>query len=812
MLVFNPLTGGFDQVGTSSGGGSSGVSSVNGRTGAVTLTSTDVALGNVNNTSDANKPISTATATALGLKADLVSGFIPTSQIPAIAITEFLGTSNSQAAMLALSGQKGDWTIRSDTGATWIITGTDPTQLSNWTAISYPTSPVTSVNAQTGAVVLGFGDVGAQKAAATLTALAAMTTAADQLIYATGTDTFATTGFTAFGRSLVDDADAATARTTLQLVIGTNVQAFDADLSALAALSGTNTIYYRSAANTWTAVTVGSGLDFTAGTLRALGGGGGGGDVFLDESNVFTQEGAIIIDTGANGATDVEGIVMRNDTPATLSVQQQDAPSIAFESHCWAGDGEGGGVDDEWEMSEVFIATNTVAPTRSRLSWQWSHNGGAYAEKSYINSDGNIGAAGLIFGEALAVYSGNLIPGNPQPTIMSLEHGTHMISGSTTNSPKVLFTEPYPAFLNTDASTPIFFLTQQLTVTAYRFYGNSLTTGNLIECMMPSAATGNYLTFGSSTDGLSFTDVRFQVAASGAMTQTQLALGTTTQSGLLLRNTTTAAAGAQQVSPATRWTGQGWKTNSTAASQPVDFLAYVLPIQGASSASGEWRLDSSIGGVPFSNIFKITTAGAVSATSLTTTGHNTFEGVTATGATGTGKHVYSIAPAFTGQSAFTDTGEYPLNVLNNTISASQGIASFLASNLADGSSIFFTLGKSVTATNCATFSFTRNATTTSNRWSVGFFAADNLFNVFQSGGASLGNPGTTTDPGAGNLALAGYIQPSGQAVKWLSGSGSPDGAVAAPVGSLYTRTNGGTGTVLYVKETGAATNLGWAAK
>ncbi len=40
------------------------------------------------------------------------------------------------------------------------------------------------------------------------------------------------------------------------------------DLAALEALSGTNTIYYRSASNTWTAVTIGSLLNFSAGTLN----------------------------------------------------------------------------------------------------------------------------------------------------------------------------------------------------------------------------------------------------------------------------------------------------------------------------------------------------------------------------------------------------------------------------------------------------------------------------------------------------------------------------------------------------------------
>lgn len=49
------------------------VTSVAGRTGAVILTKADVGLGNVDNTSDANKPIGSATQTALDLKAPINS-------------------------------------------------------------------------------------------------------------------------------------------------------------------------------------------------------------------------------------------------------------------------------------------------------------------------------------------------------------------------------------------------------------------------------------------------------------------------------------------------------------------------------------------------------------------------------------------------------------------------------------------------------------------------------------------------------------------------------------------------------------------
>jgi hypothetical protein len=46
------------------------------------------------------------------------------------------------------------------------------------------------------------------------------------------------------------------------------LQPLDADLTAIAALTGTNTIYYRSSTNTWTAVTIGANLSFAAGTLN----------------------------------------------------------------------------------------------------------------------------------------------------------------------------------------------------------------------------------------------------------------------------------------------------------------------------------------------------------------------------------------------------------------------------------------------------------------------------------------------------------------------------------------------------------------
>jgi len=46
---------------------------------------------------------------------------------------------------------------------------------------------------------------------------------------------------------------------------------------------------------------------------------------------------------------------------------------------------------------------------------------------------------------------------------------------------------------------------------------------------------------------------------------------------------------------------------------------------------------------------------------------------------------------------------------------------------------------------------------------------------------------------------------------WYSGEGSPETVVTAEIGALYTRTDGGASTTLYVKESGTG-NTGWIAK
>jgi len=93
---------------------------------------------------------------------------------------------------------------------------------------------------------------------ATLTAISALGTAANKIIYTTGVDTWDEADISAFGRSLIDDADAGTARTTLGLDIGVDVQAYDPTLAAISDLgTGANKIIYTTDVDTWAESNIG---------------------------------------------------------------------------------------------------------------------------------------------------------------------------------------------------------------------------------------------------------------------------------------------------------------------------------------------------------------------------------------------------------------------------------------------------------------------------------------------------------------------------------------------------------------------------
>jgi microcystin-dependent protein len=110
------------------------VVSVAGKTGAVSLVKGDVGLGNVDNTSDANKPVSTAQQTALDLKAPLASPtFTGDPKAPTPATTDSdtsIATTAFVKAVLLASHPVGDIVINvtganpsTYIGGTWVAWG-----------------------------------------------------------------------------------------------------------------------------------------------------------------------------------------------------------------------------------------------------------------------------------------------------------------------------------------------------------------------------------------------------------------------------------------------------------------------------------------------------------------------------------------------------------------------------------------------------------------------------------------------------------------------------------------------------------------
>lgn len=135
-----------------------------------TVDAVNTKVSNIDNTSDLNKPISTATQTALNLKENTANkntangyaglgsdGKLISSQLPSITITDTFVV-GSQSAMLSLVAETGDVAVRTDVNKSFILQGDTPSDLADWQELLTPTSTVSSVFGRTGAVTSNVGD------------------------------------------------------------------------------------------------------------------------------------------------------------------------------------------------------------------------------------------------------------------------------------------------------------------------------------------------------------------------------------------------------------------------------------------------------------------------------------------------------------------------------------------------------------------------------------------------------------------------------------------------------------------------------
>jgi hypothetical protein len=195
--------------------------------------------------------------------------------------------------------------------------------------------------------------------------------------------------------------------------IGSTLEAWDADLDALAALSGTNTMYYRSAANTWSPVAIGGNMTFIGGTLNSVAGGSGTvTSVGVTTANgvsasggPVTTSGNFTFTLGAITPTTVDGLTITTTTGTftlanaktltvnnTLTLSGTDAATLNI--------GAGGALGSNAFTSTAYVQqTTTVAGHALSANVVVSDSDLAHSANDITSSDG--GTATLSWGHEI---------------------------------------------------------------------------------------------------------------------------------------------------------------------------------------------------------------------------------------------------------------------------------------------------------------------------------------------------------------------------------------------------------------------------
>lgn len=145
---------------------------------------------------------------------------------------------------------------------------------------------------------------------------------------------------------------------------------------------------------------------------------------------------------------------------------------------------------------------------------------------------------------------------------------------------------------------------------------NGSSAGIAIGTSITSATQGSVL-FAGSGGILMQKNSDFFYDSTNRILKITNSIGVTSSDGFSLNNTTAAAAGAQQWSPAAHWQAQGWKTAATAASQRVDMKVELQSVQGSTNPTGNLVFSSSVNGAAYSALMNLSTAGILTVASTT---------------------------------------------------------------------------------------------------------------------------------------------------------------------------------------------------
>ncbi len=117
--------------------------------------------------------------------------------------------------------------------------------------------------------------------------------------------------------------------------------------------------------------------------------------------------------------------------------------------------------------------------------------------------------------------------------------------------------------------------------------------GLLIE---NQADVGTSLNYNIFSGGAGINHLEGPIETAAVFTLTMPTLGVASTDGICLTNSTDAADGAQQWSPRLRFSGQGWKTDSTAESPTLNWLVENQTVQGAANPTSNLVFSSQVNG------------------------------------------------------------------------------------------------------------------------------------------------------------------------------------------------------------------------
>jgi hypothetical protein len=436
---------------------------------------------------------------------------------------------------------------------------------------------------------------------ATLTALAGLTTSSGKMIYATGSDAFSQVDSTSFGRSVLNAADAAALRTLAgvgnQWTTGANSSIFT---------------------NTTTSFTSEQGVilwnQYSSGNRRGLMVGGDGSLMILGNDTGWTGASEFKLDFPfADGQFFTAAFHGASGTvPVVPDISTHAGEMLAV---------NGTGDDFEWIVPGGLPSTAgnanavvTVKADESGYELRAPHvpvSGGIIGTATGIDnwlatpSSANLasaitdetGSGALVFANSPS-FTTPTIGGVAIPSISSNHTLTNKtISGASNTLSNISLTSAVTGTLPVaNGGTGITSLG-----TGVATWLGTPSLANLNTALGTTlATTSTTVTVGSTAIALGGSSTSLAglttIGSTGAFTNTQTALGTTTTDGVVLQNTTAATSGNQQVSPALTLIGQGFKSNATAGSQSVAWKIDTLPVQGSANPSSQLRFRSSING------------------------------------------------------------------------------------------------------------------------------------------------------------------------------------------------------------------------